>query len=193
MTHTTASHLLPGVLQAANFAAGRHAHQRRKGANSEPYVNHLLEVAGLLTTAIGDSDPHLIMAGLLHDTVEDTGLTRAELAAVFGEDVASLVMEVTDDKSLPKATRKALQIENAPHKTVRAKRLKLADKISNLRSMIASPPSDWDLERRQQYVEWAKRVVDACGPDVDPFLQAEFAKTYNLFEAQFGLAGSVQS
>src|ERR1019366_9784612 len=108
------------ILAAARFAAERHAAQRRKGRTAEPYVNHLLEVAELLARTADDLDTNLIVAALLHDTIEDVGVTREEIAERFGEDVASLVAEVTDDKSLPKQTRKAMQIENAPAKSARA-------------------------------------------------------------------------
>src|ERR1700691_2848838 len=123
------------ILAAARFAAERHAAQRRKGNTAEPYVNHLLEVAELLARTADDLDTNLIVAALLHDAIEDVGVTRAEIAERFGEDVASLVAEVTDDKSLPKETRKALQVENAAHASWGAQVIKLADKTSNLRSM----------------------------------------------------------
>jgi (p)ppGpp synthase/HD superfamily hydrolase len=147
------------ILAAARFAAERHAAQRRKGRSGEPYVNHLLEVAELLARMADDLDTNLIVAALLHDTIEDVGVTRAELAERFGEDVASLVAEVTDDKSLPKETRKALQVENAPKKSPRAQALSAADKIANVRSIATSPPANWSFERRVEYVRWARQVV----------------------------------
>lgn len=168
------------ILKAAHFAASRHSGQRRKGAVGEPYVNHLLEVAELVAGALAEPDPHLVMAALLHDTVEDVGVTREELAETFGEDVASLVMEVTDDKSLPKKERKRLQIVNAPHKTVRAQVIKLADKISNLRAVLASPPVDWSAERQREYFEWAKQVVDALSAP-NSSLKAEFERVHARF------------
>src|SRR6266852_3176326 len=147
------------ILAAARYAASKHAGQKRKGATGEPYVNHLLEVAELIAGSNQVLDTELVMAGLLHDTIEDTGVTREELEQLFGNDVASLVAEVTDDKSLPKEARKALQVQNAGKKSARAQTLKLADKISNLRSILASPPVDWSLQRRRQYFEWANQVV----------------------------------
>src|SRR4051812_25176099 len=125
------------VLAAALYAAQKHARQKRKGVDETPYVNHLLEVAELIAASIDELDTNLIVAALLHDVVEDTATSPAEVRERFGSDVASLVAEVTDDKSLPKATRKALQVEHAPHKSKRAALIKLADKISNLRSIIA--------------------------------------------------------
>src|SRR5262245_21063905 len=148
--------------KAADFADRGHVNQRRKGAAGEPYVNHLTEVAMLLAGATGGNDPALVAAGLLHDTLEDTPTEYEELVALFGTDVADLVAAVTDDKSLPKAERKRLQVEQAPKKSVRARLIKLADKISNLRSLTASPPADWDVTRALDYVEWAEGVVAGC-------------------------------
>lgn len=110
---------ISAILEAAHFAAEKHAGQRRKGAASEPYINHLLEVAQLVSAAIAERDTNLVIAALLHDTVEDAGVKREELIERFGLDVANLVAEVTDDKSLPKPERKRLQIENAPKKSAR--------------------------------------------------------------------------
>lgn len=168
------------ILAAARFAAVRHARQKRKGVDGEPYVNHLIEVAELIAGCSRTLDADLVIAGLLHDTVEDVGVTLDELAQEFGAGVAALVAEVTDDKSLPKETRKALQIANAPKKSARAQVIKLADKISNLRSLLASPPADWTFERRRQYFDWARQVVDALSlPNLQ--LKAEFDRTYAQF------------
>jgi (p)ppGpp synthase/HD superfamily hydrolase len=150
------------VTRAADFAARRHADQRRKGAAREPYVNHLAEVAALLADTLEEPNAWLVAAGWLHDTVEDTGTTHAELAGLFGPVVADLVAEVTDDKSLPKVERKRLQVERASHKSPDAKAIKIADKISNLRSLVASPPDDWDRIRVLDYVAWAESVVAGC-------------------------------
>jgi (p)ppGpp synthase/HD superfamily hydrolase len=168
------------ILDAALFAAQKHAGQRRKGAAAEPYVNHLIEVAQLVSTAVPEPDAHLVMAAFLHDTIEDTGTTAEELLQRFGRDVTDLVIEMTDDKSLPKPERKRLQIEHAPTRSVRAQVIKLADKISNLRSILISPPTHWDYERKRQYFEWAKRVVDALGQP-NPILKEEFERTYRRF------------
>jgi guanosine-3',5'-bis(diphosphate) 3'-pyrophosphohydrolase len=149
-------------LQAAEFAADRHRDHRRKDAGASPYINHPLAVAALLARKGGVDDVTLLMAALLHDTVEDTATMPEELAGWFGEDVRALVAEVTDDKSLPKARRKQLQIENAPHKSDRAKQLKIADKICNLRDLNGDSPADWDHDRKRQYLDWAERVVAGC-------------------------------
>ncbi|MFM2124169.1 MAG: hypothetical protein RL328_620 [Acidobacteriota bacterium] len=164
------------ILEAALFAAERHAQQKRKGAAAEPYVNHLLEVAHLASVALEEPDPSLIVAALLHDTIEDVGVTAEELSKRFGADAASLVLAVTDDKSLPKAERKRLQIEHAHKLSKRAQIIKLADKISNLRSLLSSPPAHWDEERKRQYLQWAKDVVAGLTAP-SPVLKEEFDQT----------------
>ena len=165
------------ILKAARFASVKHVSQKRKGAAGEPYFNHLIEVAELVSIAIAEPDPNVIAAALLHDTIEDTRTTREELLETFGADIADLVAEVTDDKSLPKAERKRLQIEHAPAISARAQTIKIADKISNLRSIAVTPPEGWDLRRKQEYMAWAKRVVDACTAP-NPFLKTEFERTF---------------
>ena len=169
------------VLAAARFAADRHAQQRRKGAAGEPYINHLLEVAHLIALHTDPPDTELVVAGLLHDTVEDTGVTFTELRERFGDDVANLVMEVTDDKTLPKQRRKELQVENAPHKSRRAQVIKLADKISNLRSIMETPPENWSYERKRQYFDWARQVIDGLSAP-EGRLKAEFDRLYSQFD-----------
>ena len=150
------------VSLAADFATRRHADQRRKGASREPYINHLTEVAGLLAEATEGRDPELVAAGFLHDTLEDTETEYEELQLRFGKRVAKLVSEVTDDKSLPKTVRKRLQIVHTPKKSRRARLVKLADKISNLRSLATSPPADWNAKRAAEYVDWSEAVVKGC-------------------------------
>ena len=168
------------ILSAARFAAEKHASQRRKGKAAEPYVNHLIEVAHLVSTALKELDTNLVIAALVHDCIEDAGVTAGELARLFGPDVADLVAEVSDDKSLPKQERKRLQVENAPKISMRAQTIKLADKISNLRSILSSPPTDWDFERKKEYFAWAKRVVDGFKAP-NPVLKAEFESTLASF------------
>jgi guanosine-3',5'-bis(diphosphate) 3'-pyrophosphohydrolase len=169
------------ILAAARFAAERHRAQKRKGKAGEPYVNHVLEVAELIASSTDGMDTNLIAAALLHDTVEDTATSIHELRENFGEDVAGLVAEVTDDKSLPAAARKALQVRNAPHKSERAATIKLADKISNLRAILACPPTDWSVERQREYFQWAKQVVDGLAAP-NAILKAEFDRTYARFD-----------
>ena len=169
------------ILRAAGFAARVHATHRRKGAAAEPYVNHVLEVAEILAAA--GAPPAAIIAGLLHDTVEDSDAdpvptTLADLEAAFGAEVAGIVAEVSDDKSLPKEERKRLQVEHAATISRRAKLVKLADKICNLRDIARHPPADWPLERKQAYFDWAKSVVDPMR-GVHPGLEAIFDAAYD--------------
>ena len=171
------------ILKAATFAAEKHLAQKRKGAAAEPYINHLLEVAHLVSTALSEPDTNLIIAALLHDAIEDSGVTKGEVAEQFSQDVADLVMEVTDDKSLPKAERKWLQVAHAPTLSTRAQVIKLADKISNLRGILNSPPTDWSIERRKEYFEWGKQVVDGLTMP-NAVLKAEFDRTYRKFAAE---------
>jgi (p)ppGpp synthase/HD superfamily hydrolase len=173
---------IQGILKAARFASVKHVSQRRKGVAAQPYLNHLVEVAELVSLAIAEPDPNLIAAALLHDTIEDTGTSQEELLREFGPDIAGLVAEVTDDKALPKAERKRLQIEHAPHLSARAQTIKIADKISNLRAILSTPPEDWDLRRKRDYFAWARQVVDAC-PAPNPFLKREFADAVQKVDA----------
>jgi (p)ppGpp synthase/HD superfamily hydrolase len=168
------------ILSSARFAAERHAGQKRKGDAGEPYINHLIEVAELVACSDDVLDANLIMAAFLHDTVEDTGVTAQQLEQRFGPDVTSLVMEVTDDKSLPKEVRKSLQVQNAHKKSARAQTLKLADKISNLRSILSSPPANWSQERKRQYFDWARDVISRL-TSPNARLKAEFERTYDRY------------
>ena len=161
------------LMNAAYFAAEKHAMQRRKGVAAEPYINHLLEVAALVANATAEPDVPAVIAALLHDCIEDAGVTKQEVAERFGAEIADVVAEVTDDKSLPKEQRKRQQVVHAPKKSPRAVLVKMADKISNLRAIVNSPPADWSIERRKQYFTWAKQVVDGL-PSPNPSLKAEF-------------------
>ena len=186
MTEPRATNDAVGLIaRAADFAARAHVRQRRKGDAQEPYINHLAEVALLLTQATDGQDAALIAAGWLHDTLEDTDTEREEIEVLFGPAVAALVAEVTDDKSLVKAERKRLQIETAPHKSRQARMLKIADKTSNLRALASSPPSGWDLERRAAYVHWAETVVTGCR-GVNAELEAAFDAAATQARAAIG-------
>jgi guanosine-3',5'-bis(diphosphate) 3'-pyrophosphohydrolase len=165
------------LLEALNFAAQRHKNQRRKDAEASPYVNHPISLAHLLATTGGVEDLTVLQAAILHDTVEDTETTEAELRARFGDAVADIVMEVTDDKRLPKARRKELQVEHARHMSPGAVLVKLADKTCNVRDMVLSPPDGWSLQRKQEYFDWAKRVVDGL-PGANSQLKAAFDEAF---------------
>jgi|SRR5579863_2549136 len=150
------------LLKAIAFAADKHRHQRRKDAEASPYINHPIAVATVLAVEGDVPDEATLLAAALHDTVEDTQTTFEELEEQFGPEVTGLVRELTDDKSLPKAERKRLQIEHAPHSSVRAKQLKIADKICNVRDITATPPADWSVQRRRDYLTWSEQLVAGC-------------------------------
>ena len=150
---------LPELTQAISFAAKKHTNQKRKGADAQPYINHPLEVLNLLTNVGKVEDFNILIAAVLHDTIEDTDTTKEEITELFGAEVCRMVLELTDDKSLDKAVRKQLQIEHAPHISAGAKQIKLCDKISNISDVLENPPGDWSDERRSEYVIWGERVV----------------------------------
>jgi (p)ppGpp synthase/HD superfamily hydrolase len=167
------------VSEAADFAARRHSGQQRKGRGSEPYVNHLAEVANLLSIVTDGTDAELVAAGWLHDTIEDTATTREELAQEFGERVTALVVEVTDDMTLPKQERRQKQIVDAPRKSPEAKLIKIADKISNIRARILPQPSQEERDDLIDYVGWAEKVVAGCR-GVNAVLDRMFDETVTL-------------
>jgi guanosine-3',5'-bis(diphosphate) 3'-pyrophosphohydrolase len=180
-------HALSLVLRGAAFAAERHRDGRRKDADASPYINHPLALANLLSEC-GERDPVILTAALLHDVVEDTydwgnpeEIRQAydAIEQYFGGAVREIVGEVTDDKTLPKAERKRLQIEHAAHLSGPAKLVKLADKVCNLRDMHKSPPVGWSLEHRREYFDWAKQVVDrmrGTHPLLEELFDAAYAK-----------------
>jgi guanosine-3',5'-bis(diphosphate) 3'-pyrophosphohydrolase len=167
------------LIKALAFAADKHRNQRRKDADASPYINHPIALADVLANEAGIEDERVLVAAILHDTIEDTEATEQEVVRHFGQEVADIVCEVTDDKALPKAERKRLQVEHAPTLSRRAKLVKLADKIANLRDIASSPPKDWPLERRQEYFDWAKAVVEGVR-GVHPELERIFDEAYRL-------------
>ncbi len=166
------------IVKALTFAAQKHRDQRRKGADASPYINHPIALADVLCNEAGVTDQVTICAALLHDTVEDTETTPAEIEQEFGPEIRGVVMEVTDDKRLSKLDRKRQQIEKAGKLSRRARLVKLADKISNLRDILSQPPADWPLERQQLYFDWAKAVIDGLR-GTNPCLEAEFDRVYS--------------
>jgi (p)ppGpp synthase/HD superfamily hydrolase len=164
---------LTSVMRAADAAARWHVHQRRKGSAQEPYINHLLEVASLVAQASDGTDADVVIAALLHDAIEDQNVTSETIASEFSKHVANIVVEVTDNKSLPKKERKRLQIENAPKKSREAKLIKLADKTSNVRAVTISPAIGWPVQRRLDYIDWAKQVVAGLRGS-SPLLEQQF-------------------
>jgi len=150
------------LLRALEFSAAKHRDQRRKDREASPYINHPIEVASVLANVGGVGDLTTLVAAILHDTIEDTRTTGEELEAHFGREVRLLVEEMSDDKSLLKAERKRLQVEHAPSLSERAKRIKIADKICNVRDVAHRPPASWPIERRREYLDWTERVVAGC-------------------------------
>ncbi len=153
---------LARLLQAIQFSAEKHRHQRRKDHYASPYINHPVAVANLLATVGGVTDIATLMAAILHDTVEDTETAPGDIEAEFGGEVRRLVEEVTDDMRLPKEERKRLQIVHAPMLSPQARLIKLADKIGNVEDIAHFPPKDWSTDRRQHYLDWAEQVVAGC-------------------------------
>ncbi|MBZ5536318.1 MAG: HD domain-containing protein [Acidobacteriia bacterium] len=167
------------ILRALSFAAHKHRDQRRKGESASPYINHPIALATVLCNEGGVSDVRVLCAALLHDTVEDTQTTPQELEEHFGAEIRHIVAEVTDDKSLPKAERKRLQIERAAHSSHQAKLVKLADKICNMRDLVEDPPERWGLKEQKEYFDWAKEVVDqirGTNPQLEALFDAAYAK-----------------
>ena len=170
---------LAGVFEALQFAALKHRDQRRKDLEASPYINHPIALANVLWREGGVRDPAVIVAALLHDTIEDTDTSPGELREHFGRQVAGIVLEVTDDRSLARADRKRLQVSHAPRLSREAKLVKLADKICNLRDMGQSPPLTWPLSRQREYFDWARRVVDGLR-GASPALEKLFDEVYAL-------------
>ena len=165
------------VLKAIAFAAHKHRDQRRKDPDETPYINHPIALAQVLREEGGVKDPVVIVTALLHDTIEDTVTSYDELRGQFGVRIADYVVEVTDTKFLGKVARKRLQIAKAGRSSSTAKQVKIADKTCNLRDILASPPADWSLARKQQYFDWAKDVVEEAR-GVNPRLERKFDQLY---------------
>src|SRR5215213_2315078 len=175
---------LAKLLEAASFAAKKHRYQKRKGDDAEPYVNHPLEVANLLANIGKIDDYDILIAAVLHDTIEDTETTEEELTELFGAQVCGYVLEVTDDKSLPKQARKQKQVEHAPHLSNGAKQIKLGDKISNITDVTNNPPAGWSKERKIEYIDWGERVVAGLR-GVNHELESYFDETVRKARAKF--------
>jgi guanosine-3',5'-bis(diphosphate) 3'-pyrophosphohydrolase len=165
------------LLTAVAFAAEKHRNQRRKDPEASPYINHPIALANVLLHEGGVSDNAVLCAALLHDTLEDTDTAPEELAREFGGEIRDIVMEVTDNKRLSKAKRKELQMKRAMHLSTKAKLVKLADKICNLRDVASNPPARWGLKRQIEYFDWAKSVVDGLR-GVNPRLETVFDAAY---------------
>jgi guanosine-3',5'-bis(diphosphate) 3'-pyrophosphohydrolase len=171
------------LLEALDFAAKRHRFQRRKDQHATPYINHPIQVAKVLASA-GESDVTLLMAAVLHDTIEDTNTGYDELKEKFGHEVADIVLELTDDKRLSKEERKARQVQHASTRSVKARMVKLADKICNVSDILHHPPHDWSEERKVSYFEWALEVVNMLR-GTQPVLEKEFDELYLQAKERF--------
>ena len=165
------------LVKAMAFAARKHKDQRRKDDAASPYINHPVALAAVLVDEAGIDDVPTLCAALLHDTLEDTETSAAELAAYFGEEISALVVELTDDGGLEKAQRKQAQIDRAPGLTRKARAVKLADKICNLRDLSTLPPAGWSRQRQREYYDWARRVIDGLRGDW-PGLEALFDREF---------------
>lgn len=179
------------LFEALHFAAVKHGSQTRKGADADPYITHVIAVARVLHEEAGVEDDELLLAAVLHDTLEDTATTHAELEARFGARVRALVEEVTDDKRLEKQERKRLQVLHAPDKSHDAALLKIADKLCNIRDVVHRPAQDWDMERRTGYVEHSRQVVMRLpiGSEAARRLRAIFEREADAAQAAFVAAG----
>ena len=151
--------LISLLFKALAFSAKKHSKQTRKDIDKSPYINHPIALANILAQR-WVIDENVLCAAILHDTIEDTKTTADELRKHFGEKITSIVLEVSDDKSLEKEVRKQLQIDHAASLSKEAKLVKLADKIANITDIINTPPVNWSKERKQEYFAWAKAVVD---------------------------------
>ncbi len=169
------------VFKALEFAAVRHKHQVRKGEVKIPYINHPINVVTLLTE-YEENETNLLSAAALHDVIEDTAKGKNEIDELskiikeeFGDKVLEIVLEVSDDKTLPYQERKRLQIKNTPFLSNEGKKLKISDKICNIRDMMKHPPTDWSADRKATYLEWAKNVIEGAR-GVNPNMEAYFDK-----------------
>lgn len=163
------------LLKALSFAAEKHRNQKRKDSEGTPYINHPISVAKTLAEA-GETELKLLVAALLHDTIEDTETAPEEIEQEFGLEVLTIVLEVTDDKSLPKEERKRLQIVQASKKSLWARKLKLADKICNVNDIVQRPPYNWSLERKLNYLAWAEQVLDGL-TGANPILEERLTES----------------
>lgn len=169
------------ICDAVCFSARKHTDQTRKNPEQTPYIIHPIGVADSILMLGGVNEPNILIAALLHDTVEDTNTSFEEIREAFGPEVEGYVRELTDDKSLPKDVRKQLQIDNASHKSTGAAIVKLADKLYNLTDLERNPPADWSKERVDAYFAWAKKVVDAL-----PLVNAPLKEAVDQTIAQKG-------
>jgi len=151
---------IPELLETIRFAADKHRNQRRKDKRGTPYINHPLDVCRVLWETGSVSDLIILKAAILHDVLEDTQTHPDEIRDHFGEEVLSMVQEVTYKKNRAKMIRKREQVVTASGKSDGAKQIELADKISNIKDTIESPPWNWNRRKKMEYINWAEEVIN---------------------------------
>lgn len=171
--------------EALEFAAWKHRFQKRKGARGIPYINHPIEVSSLIIKKLQEPPPELVMAAILHDTLEDTDTTPEELAEKFGEKVLHLVEEVSDDMHLPSKQRKQLQVEHAGALSMEARAIKIADKTCNIRDIVISK-MQWPKVMKVNYIRWAIEVIQQISASHPP-LEAEFIQVLQFASAKLNI------
>jgi len=168
-------------LKALKFAADKHKNQKRKNFAGTPYINHLIDVANLISEKGGVDDEIILTAAVLHDTIEDTDTTAEELTLLFGGKICHIVLEMSDDKTLDKKVRKQKQVEDSRHKSYEARVIKIADKISNVKDVLYNPPALWTTSRRRDYLFWAREVVNSIR-GTNAGLEAEFDALFSKLD-----------
>ncbi len=150
---------LSPFFNALAFAAEQHQYQGRGGYKRLPYINHIIKVTQTLIDIGKEKDRPTIIAAILHDVVEDSAITIRDVAGQFGEEVAFIVAELTDDMRLPYDQRKQLQVDKASQLSLAARKIRITDKASNIRD-IFSYPLTWTTEKKRTYVENSIQIVD---------------------------------
>lgn len=173
------------LLQAIAFASQKHRTQRRKDGKT-PYINHPVHVSLILAEIGGIQDTEILVAALLHDTVEDTDTTFDEIEAHFGVRVRSLVEEVTDDPGLSPEAQKRCQVESASSLSLGATLIRLGDKTSNVTDLYEAPAKNWTVERRQKYLVWAETMISQCC-SVNQLLEDNFWAIAQKAREQLGM------
>lgn len=167
------------ILNAFEFSAQAHRHQRRKNSSGEPYINHPISVATKIWSIGSDFNVDAVIGAILHDTVEDTDTSLGEIQYRFGENIAQIVSEVSDDKSLSKVERKKLQIVHAKDACKAAKLVKLSDKLDNLSSLVSDPPVGWSESVKRGYFVWSWFVIRELR-GTSSFLEEELDRVFRI-------------
>jgi (p)ppGpp synthase/HD superfamily hydrolase len=172
------------ILKGVEFAMQKHQFQERKNSKKTPYVIHPIGVADHIMRVGKVYDADVIIAALMHDTINEGLATKEELTKNFGKAVASYVEEVTDDQAIPVKERKKKQIIQALHQSKGASLIKLSDKWHNLNTLMKDPPSGWNREKMDLYFQWAQAVAENL-PEVNAPLKESLHETIaHYWEAQ---------